>query len=95
MVQLHANMVSRYGLHVAANMKQATTSTCSISLTQDVTSRHRHLTTPEATIWRSCNPKYVQSEVNSLTHPGTIARAYSTAVTVPATLDLEKMVLRK
>lgn len=28
-------------------------------------------------------------------YPGTIARAYRTAVTVPATLDLEKMVLRK
>ena len=28
-------------------------------------------------------------------HPGIMASAYSTAVTVPATLDLEKMVLRK
>ena len=28
-------------------------------------------------------------------YPGIMASAYSTAVTVPATLDLEKMVLRK
>ena len=28
-------------------------------------------------------------------YPGIMARAYNTAVTVPATLDLEKMVLRK
>jgi len=85
-----AEIMGRYGLHVAANPMQATSSTCPTSLTQNIVSQHQKSQHDTFATQRMCTLIF-----NSLTHPGTIAKAYSTAVTVPATLDLEKMVLRK